>query len=215
MINGVIFDLDGVIVSTDVLHCNAWMETCKDWDIPFSMKDNDLLRGISRMESVNIICRRGNKALTLEEKKRFADEKNKKYIALLGNLTKEDVLPGVNELLLELGKKKIKIAIGSSSKNAKRILEGIGMENTFQVVVDGTMILHSKPNPEVFLKASDLLGLEPEECIVVEDAESGIIAAKEAGCIAVAVGAATECQLADYNLKDIGELIKIIQIYSL
>ena len=210
MIKGAIFDLDGVIVSTDVLHCNAWMETCKEWNIPFSLKDNDLLRGVSRMESVNIICRRGHKILTFEEKARFADEKNNKYIALLGILTKEDVLPGVHELLQELSKQNIRIAIGSSSKNAKGILKHIGMENTFSVVVDGTMIVHSKPYPEVFLKATDLLGLKPEECVVVEDAESGIIAAKASGCITVAVGAATECGLADFNLKNIGELISII-----
>lgn len=207
MVKGVIFDLDGVIVSTDVMHCKAWLNTCKQWGIPFSTKDNDLLRGVSRMESVDIICRIGNKTLTREEKERFAKEKNDQYVQLLNQLTKEDVLPGVPELLKELSQHNIMTAIGSSSKNAKRILERIDMEDSFDVIVDGTMITYSKPDPEVFLKAAGLLGLKPEECVVVEDAESGIIAAKRAGCIAAAVGAAKESGRADFNLEDIKDLI--------
>jgi beta-phosphoglucomutase len=212
MMKGVIFDLDGVIVSTDVLHCMAWLNTCNQWGIPFFAKDNDLLRGVSRMDSVDIICRIGKKTLTMEEKERFAKEKNDRYVQLLNNLTKEDVLPGVLELIKELSQHNIMTAIGSSSKNAKRILERIGMEDSFDAIVDGTMITHSKPDPEVFLKAASLLGLKPEECVVVEDAESGIIAAKRAGCMAAAVGAAKESGKADLNLESTKDLIRTLKI---
>lgn len=212
MIRGVIFDLDGVLVSTDIMHCKAWMDTCKQWDITFSDKNMDLLRGVSRMESVNIICSIGNKILTPEEKEIFASEKNDRYIQLLAKLTKEDILPGVPNILTELILRNIKLAIGSSSKNAKTILERIGLENNFDAIVDGNMLVYSKPDPEVFLKAAALLSLNPEECIVVEDAKSGLIAAKEAGCIAAAVGGVIKSGLADISLNNIGEILNYMKL---
>lgn len=209
MIRGVIFDLDGVIVSTDALHCQAWVETSRRWGIPFTPKDNDLLRGVSRMESVEIICRVGNRALSPDEKAQFAEEKNRRYGELLESLTPSDILPDVLETLEELHRRGLSLAIGSSSRNTQNILRRIGLSTAFDAVADGTMIARSKPDPEVFLLAASLLKLPPEECLVVEDAESGVQAAKAGGCLAVAVGPARDCPLADEKLNSLSELLSI------
>ncbi len=210
MVRGVIFDLDGVIVSTDALHCQAWTETCRRWKIPFTPKDNDLLRGVSRMESVEIICRVGNRILSEEEKERFADEKNRRYGELLESLTPADIQPDVLRTLEELRLRGILLAIGSSSRNTQNILRRIELDTAFDAVADGTMIVRSKPDPEVFLLAASLLKLLPEECLVVEDAESGIQAAKAGGCLTAAVGPARECGLADVKLNRLTELFQIV-----
>ncbi len=210
MVQGVIFDLDGVIVSTDALHCQAWVETSWRWAIPFTPEDNDLLRGVSRMESVEIICRVGNRALSEEEKKRFADEKNRRYGELLESLTPADILPDVLETLEELRLRGRMLAIGSSSRNTQNILRRIGLSTAFDAVADGTMIARSKPDPEVFLLAASLLELPPEQCLVVEDAESGVQAAKAGGCLAAAVGPARDSDLADVKLNRLTELLQIV-----
>ncbi len=210
MINGVIFDLDGVIVSTDKLHCLAWAETCKEWDIPFSEDINDMLRGVSRMESVDIILKYGNRELSGEEKASFADAKNKRYVDLLSTLTRKDLLPNIPYVIRELRNRKIKLAVGSSSKNATAILDIIGISDWFDAIVDGNCIHNSKPDPEVFILAAEALNVHPRNCIVVEDAESGIIAAKEAGCLAAAVGAAKGFGRADYELDRIEELLGVV-----
>lgn len=210
MVQGVIFDLDGVIVSTDALHCQAWVETSRRWAIPFTPEDNDLLRGVSRMESVEIICRVGNRALSEEEKKRFADEKNRRYGELLESLTPADILPDVLETLEELRLRGRMLAIGSSSRNTQNILRRIGLSTAFDAVADGTMIARSKPDPEVFLLAASLLELPPEQCLVVEDAESGVQAAKAGGCLAAAVGPARDSDLADVKLNRLTELLQIV-----
>ncbi|HIZ20511.1 MAG TPA: beta-phosphoglucomutase [Firmicutes bacterium] len=210
MVRGVIFDLDGVIVSTDTLHCQAWVETSRHWNIPFTPKDNDLLRGVSRMESVEIICRVGNRALSQEDKERFAQEKNRRYGELLESLTPADVLPDVLETLEELHLRGLALAIGSSSRNTQNILRRIGLNTAFDAVADGTMIARSKPDPEVFLLAASLLKLPPEQCLVVEDAESGIQAAKAGGFLAVAIGTARSCPLADAKISRLSELFQIV-----
>ncbi len=210
MVKGVIFDLDGVLVSTDALHCQAWVETSRRWGIPFTPKDNDLLRGVSRMESVEIICRVGNHPLSDEEKVRFAEEKNRRYVELLESLTPADILPEVPETLEELRLRGIAMAVGSSSRNTQNILRRIGLSDTFDAVADGSMIVRSKPDPEVFLLAASLLGLEPAECLVVEDAQSGILAAKAGGFAAAAVGPARDCPQADVKLCRLSELLRIV-----
>ncbi len=207
MIKGVIFDLDGVIVSTDQYHYQAWKKMADIENIYFDEKINDRLRGVSRMESLNIILENANKEYTKNEKIQLTEFKNEMYKNSLDNLSSEDILPGINELLDNLKKHNILIAIGSSSKNAKKILRKIQLENQFDAISDGTDITKSKPDPEVFLIAAQRLGLTPDECAVVEDAHSGILAAKAANMLAFATGDAKSSQDKDYDFEQLTEII--------
>lgn len=210
MIKGIIFDLDGVIVKTDELHYRAWKRLADAEGIFFDREINNHLRGVSRMASLEIILERSPRTYSAEEKNRLASIKNQYYVELLKTLTPDDIMPGVTKTLEELKRRKILTAIGSSSKNARAILEQIKLANVFDAVADGNDIINSKPAPDVFLKAADMLGLRPAECAVVEDAEAGIAAAKSAGMLAIAIFDAKRSRLADHKLEDIGELINII-----
>lgn len=211
MIKGVIFDLDGVIVSTDNLHYKAWKLMADKEGIDFDININNRLRGVSRRESLEIILEKSNKQYTEENKQDLMNFKNSKYIEMLSQLSPADILPNVSALITRLKKMDLKIAIGSSSKNAKKILTQIGLEGLFDIVIDGNDISYSKPNPEVFLKSYKALGLGPIECIVVEDAFAGIEAAKAAGMHAFAVGDAKKSDKADVILDDIIDLIDYIK----
>jgi len=210
LIKGIIFDLDGVIVKTDELHYRAWKRLADAEGIFFDREINNRLRGVSRMASLEIILERSPRTYSAEEKNRLASIKNQYYVELLKTLTPDDIMPGVTKTLEELKRRKILTAIGSSSKNARAILEQIKLANVFDAVADGNDIINSKPAPDVFLKAADMLGLRPAECAVVEDAEAGIAAAKSAGMLAIAIFDAKRSRLADHKLEDIGELINII-----
>lgn len=210
MIKAVIFDLDGVIVSTDDLHYKAWKHMADLEKIDFDKKINHRLRGVSRMESLNIILEKATKKYSDQEKEELARIKNDYYVDLLNELTPNDILPNVNEVLIALREKGIKIAIGSSSKNAKNILNHIKLIDMFDVIADGHDIKHSKPAPDVFLIAAKRLGVEPKDCIVVEDAVAGIEAAKRADMIAVAVSDAKKSDLADYKFDHINALLSLI-----
>jgi beta-phosphoglucomutase len=210
LIKGIIFDLDGVIVKTDELHYRAWKRLADAEGIFFDREINNHLRGVSRMASLEIILERSPRTYSAEEKNRLASIKNQYYVELLKTLTPDDIMPGVTKTLEELKRRKILTAIGSSSKNARAILEQIKLANVFDAVADGNDIINSKPAPDVFLKAADMLGLRPAECAVVEDAEAGIAAAKSAGMLAIAIFDAKRSRLADHKLEDIGELINII-----
>lgn len=199
-IEAVIFDLDGVIVSTDECHYRAWKKTADEEGIYFDRKINDRLRGVSRMDSLEIVLERAERLYTDEEKVELAERKNNYYKEYIKKLTKDDILNGVNENLAELKAKGIKVAIGSSSKNTPDILKYIGLDNYFDAVSDGNNITKSKPDPEVFLKAADMLGVPYEKCLVVEDADSGIEAGKRAGMYTLAVNNAKG---ADYFLADL------------
>ena len=199
-IEAVIFDLDGVIVSTDECHYRAWKKTADEEGIYFDRKINDRLRGVSRMDSLEIVLERAERLYTDEEKVELAERKNNYYKEYIKKLTKDDILNGVNENLAELKANGIKVAIGSSSKNTPDILKYIGLDNYFDAVSDGNNITKSKPDPEVFLKAADMLGVPYEKCLVVEDADSGIEAGKRAGMYTLAVNNANG---ADYSLADL------------
>lgn len=199
-IEAVIFDLDGVIVSTDECHYRAWKKTADEEGIYFDRKINDRLRGVSRMDSLEIVLERAERLYTDEENVELAERKNNYYKEYIKKLTKDDILNGVNENLAELKAKGIKVAIGSSSKNTPDILKYIGLDNYFDAVSDGNNITKSKPDPEVFLKAADMLGVPYEKCLVVEDADSGIEAGKRAGMYTLAVNNAKG---ADYSLADL------------
>ena len=208
MIECVIFDLDGVIVSTDKYHYRAWKIMADSEGIYFNEEINNKLRGISRMESLEVILESSSKTYTKEEKQRLAEYKNQIYVHSLDELSKNDILPGIIETLEVIKDKGIKICIGSSSKNAKKILRQIGLTDMFDAISDGTNITNSKPDPEVFLKAADMVGIEYKNCAVVEDAHSGIIAAKNAGMLAFAVGDAKTSSYKDYDFEQLLEIIK-------
>ena len=205
-IEAVIFDLDGVIVSTDDCHFRAWKRMADGEGIPFDRQINERLRGVSRMESLDIILEKAARTYTDEEKAALAARKNEYYRQLLADLTPRDVLPGAKQILLSLRLRGVRIAIGSSSRNAPLILEKIGLAGLFDTVADGNGISHSKPDPEVFLLAARLLNMEPERCVVVEDAFAGILAAKAAGMKAVGVGYAQACDLADDTAASLDEM---------
>lgn len=189
-LRGIIFDLDGVIVSTDELHFQAWKKISDEEKIFFDREINERLRGISRMESLEIVLEKAKRSYTDEQKQSLAARKNQYYQALLPQLSPQNLLAGVADCLVELKKQGIRVGVGSSSKNCCSILERIGLGNYFDAVVDGTQISRSKPDPEVFLKAAAELGILPEEALVIEDAAAGVEAALAAGMKVLAVGAA-------------------------
>ncbi|MEC0184890.1 beta-phosphoglucomutase [Paenibacillus peoriae] len=203
----VIFDLDGVIVSTDRYHFLAWSKLAEQEGIEFNEQINHRLRGVSRMESLEIILEKAKKSYTQEEKRELAERKNEVYRILLGQLNENDMLPGVLETLSALRERGYPIAIGSSSKNTPVILERIGLSGYFDAVADGNGIVHSKPDPEVFLLAAAKLDIPPAACLVVEDAEAGVIAAKRGGMAAAAIGEARSCKEADYSLETIEDVL--------
>lgn len=207
-VKGLIFDLDGVIVFTDQFHYQAWKKMADKMGIYFDEEINNRLRGVSRMESLSIILKKyDGEELSLEEKEKLAEQKNTYYRNLLKTMTPEDVSDEVRETLEELRKRGYKIAIGSSSQNAKMILNQVGLTDAFDEISDGTNIVRSKPDPEVFLKAADFLGLEPEECAVVEDAYAGIDAAKAGKMTAIAIGDATNYNKSDIRLQKFAQLL--------
>lgn len=205
----ILFDLDGVIVSTDEQHYVAWKALADRLGIPFSREINNRFRGVSRMACMDILEQIGGKHYTREEKEAYAAWKNDFYRNLLGQMSPKDLKPEVKSTLDRLRARGMRMAIGSSSKNAKFILERIGLADFFDAVSDGTNILRSKPAPEVFLNAAEYLGLEPAQCLVVEDAVSGVDAAHAAGMKAAAVGDAAAKCYGDYNLAHFSELLTI------
>lgn len=211
MINSIIFDLDGVLVFTDKFHYKAWKKLADSIGVYFDEEINNRLRGVSRMDSLDIILERyEGEPLSSERKRELADTKNGYYRDLLATLTEDDVSMEVRDTLAELKKKGIRIAIGSSSRNAKFILEQVGLTGVFDAVSDGTNITHSKPDPEVFLKAAEFLGEDPSTCMVVEDAEAGIDAAIAGGMYSAAIGDAVGCNKADYTLNSISDVLSIV-----
>lgn len=188
MIKGFLFDLDGVIVETAIFHYQAWRKMANDLGFDISEEFNEGLKGISRMDSLNLILEHGNIVLTESEKMDWATKKNEHYLTLVSKMTANDILPGVKEFFTQIKQTDIKIALGSVSKNAKMILEGVGLINEFDAIIDGTKITKGKPDPEVFLKGAVELGLSPEECLVFEDAVAGVEAGKNAGMMVVGIG---------------------------
>lgn len=200
---GVIFDLDGVIVSTDNCHYLAWQRMADEEGISFDRTVNERLRGVSRMESLEIILEKAAREYTDEEKQQLAARKNAYYVELIGSLTEKDILPGALDTIHMLKARGVKVAIGSSSRNTPIILRQIGLSNAFDAVADGNAIKNSKPDPEVFLLAANLLGLEPKNCLVVEDADAGIEAALGGGMRALGVGFAARNPRATFAAEDL------------
>lgn len=207
-IKGIIFDLDGVIVYTDRLHYQAWKKIADKLGIYFDEKINDRLRGVSRMESLEIILEQYHgKPMSGEDKLKLAEEKNGYYREMLCKMSPADVSGEVRDVLKKLHKKGFVLAIGSSSKNAKLILDRVGLTDEFDAISDGTNITCSKPDPEVFLKAAEFMGLDPRQCAVVEDAKAGIDAAKSGKMFAIAIGDAVKYDRADVKIENFIDLL--------
>lgn len=204
MIKGVIFDLDGVIVSTDELHYEAWKKLAEELGITgFTKEDNEKQRGVSRMESLEVVLAKGSRQYTEEEKVQLADRKNNYYKEMLKTLDKSALLPGSEETLLKLREKNILIALGSASKNAIDILKQIEIYDLFNEISSGLDVTRSKPDPQVFLVAAQKLGLDPSECLVVEDSKAGIVAAKAGGMKSLAVGPFYKTLGGDYEAENL------------
>lgn len=188
MHKGLLFDLDGVIVDTAKYHYVAWKELANELGIEFTLEDNERLKGVSRIQSFKIILEIGAREMPIEEQEIYCTKKNEIYLSYISKLTKEDILPGVKEFLTDAKLKGYKIALGSASKNSRVILEKIGIIDMFDVIIDGTKVAKAKPDPEVFTKGAEALGLSYRDCIVFEDAVAGIEAAHAAGMKAVGIG---------------------------
>lgn len=189
-IQAFIFDLDGVITDTAEYHYLAWKALAEELEIPFDMTFNEKLKGVSRMDSLELILEHGGKqdAYTLEEKEELATKKNDHYKTLIANITENDLLPGIHSFLQEIKEKGLKLGLASASKNAFTVMDALGLTSTFDYIVDSSKIKNGKPDPEIFLTAAKALDVEPTHCIGVEDAASGVKAIKGAGMFAVGVG---------------------------
>ena len=207
-----ILDLDGVIVSTDECHYHSWKAAADKHNLTFDRSVNRYLKGVSRMESARILVECAGESWAEDRLRQLADEKNDDYVRKISRLSKSDILPGAEKMIGELRRRGLKLAIGSSSKNARLILDRLGLSSCFDAIVDGTMISQTKPSPEVFLVAAELLEVEPADCIVFEDAKSGVEAARTAGMAVAAVGELADIGMGDLNFStlegvDVQELL--------
>ena len=215
MIKAVIFDLDGVLVTTDELHFAAWKHLAEELGISgFTKADNARQRGVSRMESLEVVLEKSDREFSDDEKLALAEEKNDIYVKSLSALSRADVLPGVFEFIDYIKSKGIKAAVGSASKNTPLILEKTGLAEKFDAVSCGLDTTRSKPDPEVFLIAAQKLGIDPCGCAVIEDSAAGIEAAKAGGMYAVAVGAAEHDPKADISIGSLESLYKALKIFA-
>jgi len=213
-IKAVIFDLDGVITDTSEYHYRAWKRLADEEGIPFTRDDNEKLRGVSRNECLKILLK--GKQVSNEQFQEMLDRKNEYYVELLRQMTSENILSGAKELVLGLKKRGIKTAIASVSKNTKTVLQGTGIENLFNIIVDGYSVKNTKPAPDIFLFAAKELGVKPEDCAVVEDAEAGIDAALAGNMLSIGIGPEERVGKARYRFEKIGDitLTKLLEIIN-
>ncbi len=183
-----IFDLDGVIVDTAKYHYLAWKKLAVMMNINFNEEDNERLKGVSRMASLEIILEIGKMKIDDRKKEEYAALKNKWYLDYIGTMTPDEILPGSLEFISELKNAGIKTALGSASKNTPLILERLGITKLFDSIADGNIVKKAKPDPEVFLTAAQMLGVSPKECIVFEDAIAGVESALNAGMFCIGIG---------------------------
>lgn len=187
-IKACIFDLDGVIVDTAKYHYLAWKRLSNELGFDFTEADNERLKGVSRMDSLEILLKIGKKYFDKETQKSLAEKKNSWYVEYISKMTEKEILPGIKDFLILLKKSGIKISLASVSKNSMKILNSINLKSYFDVIIDGTKISKAKPDPEVFLKAAKELNVEPKDCIVFEDAVAGIQGAINAGMYSIGIG---------------------------
>ncbi len=206
-VKAVLFDLDGVLVDTAIYHFQAWRRLAAELGYSFSVVDNEQLKGVSRVESLELILNWAGLEKSETEKAVLLTKKNQWYLELIEQLSPEHLLAGSLDVLKKLREKDIRIALGSASKNALGILEKTGIVDYFDALIDGNVVQLSKPNPEVFLKGAEALGIEPACCLVLEDAQAGIDAARAAGMQVIGVGQAEHLNGADLVVADLGALV--------
>jgi len=199
---GFIFDLDGVIVDTAKYHYLAWKNLANSLGFNFTKEQNELLKGVSRVKSLEILLELGKVELPEEEKQTLLVKKNEEYLEYVYKMTADEILPGVNQLLTFLEANNIKFALGSASKNAPLILEKVGLIERFTAIVDGNDVSKAKPDPEVFLIGAQKLQMKPENCVVFEDAIAGVQAANAAKMVSIGIGDAKVLSEADYVFED-------------
>ena len=205
--NAVIFDLDGVIVDTAKYHYLAWKRLADELGFEFLETHNERLKGVSRMDSLNILLEVGGLDFPMDEKLIMAEKKNNWYVEYISKIDESEILPGAAEVIAMLKENNIKIALASASKNSPMILTNIGLLNAFDAIADGNVISKAKPDPEVFIAAADLIGISCENCIVIEDAFAGVEGAKNAGMYAIGVGDREVLKAADVVISDMTKLL--------
>ena len=203
---GFIFDLDGVIVDTAKYHYLAWKKLANSIGLDFSEEQNEQLKGVSRVHSLEKILEWGNRNLSEKEFLDLMNKKNEDYLSYISTMDESEILTNVPQVLSFLIENKQPIALGSASKNARAILERVNLLDTFNAIVDGNDVSKTKPNPEVFLNAANVLQVKPEKCIVFEDAVAGIQAANNANMISIGIGEKEVLKEADYVFKDFTEI---------
>lgn len=205
LIKAVIFDLDGVIVNTAHYHYLAWKKLSLELGIDLTLEDNEKLKGVSRMHSLEIILQLGGVSLQETEKIKLAEKKNDWFVKFIEGMSADEIFPGVKTLIEKIRTKGIKVGLASSSKNADMVLQILGITSLFDIVVDGNMIKHSKPDPEIFLLAAEKLNMAPAHCLVFEDAEAGVEAALRAGMPCIGVGSPAQLGKANMVITRTGD----------
>ena len=206
-IEGAIFDLDGVLVDTAKYHYLAWKRLAAELGFNFTEKDNERLKGVSRIRSLEILLEVGRVTMTAQKKEEAAARKNTWYVEYLHSLDETALLSGAKDYLLRLRENSIRIVLGSASKNTPLILERLNIASLFDAVIDGNVVSKAKPDPEVFLKCAAALGIAPERCVVFEDALAGIEAAKAGGMLTIGVGKPEHLPGADRYIATLADML--------
>lgn len=205
-IKACIFDLDGVIVDTAKYHYLAWKKLANELGFEFTKEDNERLKGVSRMQSLDILLQIGGLSFDEHKKEELATKKNAWYVEYISKMDASEILPGVLDFLKHIRENNIKTALGSVSKNAMLILKNIEMVEYLDAIIDGTKITNAKPNPEVFLKGAEELGINPSQCVVFEDAQAGIEAAINAGMYSIGIGSPLILNKANFVISSFEEM---------
>ncbi len=213
-IKACIFDLDGVIVDTAVYHYKAWKRLANHLGFDFTEEENEKLKGVSRVRSLQLILEWGGVEKSEAEQAELADLKNSWYVEMIQEMKPDEILPGAKEFLLAVRQAELKTALGSASKNSRTILEKVGLIELFDSIIDGNTVSASKPDPEVFLKGAESLGLEPSACVVFEDAIAGVQAAISGGMKVVGIGDAQTLTGANLVIAGLHEM-NLDKLYKL
>jgi beta-phosphoglucomutase len=213
-IKACIFDLDGVIVDTAVYHYKAWKRLANELGFDLTEQQNEKLKGVSRVRSLELILQWGGVTKTAAEQEELAARKNEWYVEMINRMTPDEILPGAKEFLIACREAGLKTALGSASKNSGTILDKVGIAGLFDAVIDGNKVSKPKPDPEVFLQGAEELGMPPANCVVFEDAIAGVEAAKNGGMKAVGVGSPDVLNEADLVISGLNEM-SLQKLYSL